>query len=99
MYPLVVLIPVGILKKDKVLPYYVLPLSITGMIIGLYHNLLYYSIIPEALAPCQAGVSCTNRLIELFGFITIPLMSLIAFTLITIGMIVSLNNSKEKTNE
>lgn len=88
LYPLVVIIPVGILKKDKNLPLYVLPLSILGMVIALYHNLLYYGVIPENIDPCTAGVSCTTKLIEWFGFITIPLMSLAAFTLITVCMLV-----------
>lgn len=88
LYPLVAIIPVGILKKDKNLPLYVLPLSIVGMIIALYHNLLYYGIIPERIAPCTFGISCTTKLIEWFGFITIPMMSLTAFILITICMFI-----------
>lgn len=87
MYPLVFILTVGILLRDQRLRYYVLPLSITGLIISIYHNLLYYNIISESLAPCTAGVSCTTRQIELFGFITIPLMALTAFTVITFSMI------------
>src|SRR5579864_5425272 len=60
MYPLVLIIAVGILRKDKNLPHYVLPLSAIGTIIAVYHNLLYMNIIPESLAPCVAGVSCTT---------------------------------------
>lgn len=86
LYPLVVIIPIGILKNDKNIPFYVLPFSVIGMIIALYHNLLYYGVIPEAIAPCTFGVSCTTKLIELFGFVTIPMMSLIAFSVITISM-------------
>lgn len=87
MYPLVAIIAVGIIRKDKNLPYYVLPLSITGMIIAIYHNLLYYRLLPESAQPCSLGISCTTKQIELFGFITIPLMSLAAFSLITLCMI------------
>lgn len=87
MYPLVVIIGVGILTKDlKKLPYYVLPLSVIGIFVAFYHNLLYYSIIPEALAPCQAGISCTTKFFEWFGFITIPLLSLLSFIFITLTM-------------
>jgi disulfide bond formation protein DsbB len=83
MYPLVVLLTVGIIKKDKLIPYYVLPLSLVGMVIGVYHNLLYYNILPEAAAPCRNGVSCTTQFVNYFGFITIPLLSLVAFTVIS----------------
>lgn len=83
MYPLVIIIAVGIWKKDKNLPYFVLPFSIAGLIISAYHNLLYYNIIPESIEPCTLGISCTTRQLEWFGFITIPLMSLGTFALIT----------------
>ena len=87
MYPLVAIIAVGILRRDKGIYQYVLPLSITGLAIAIYHNLLYYGIIPESIQPCRLGISCTTRQIEWFGFITIPLMSLTAFTVITICML------------
>src|SRR5581483_7022112 len=88
MYPLVLILAVGLLRKDQKVYLYVLPFSIIGFVIALYHNLLFYNIIPESLAPGTAGVSCTTRLIEWFGFITIPLLSLIAFTLITVIMFI-----------
>ncbi len=91
MYPLILIIPVGIFLEDKRLKYYVLPLSITGLCISLYHNLLYYNIIPEAIIPCSTGVSCTTIQIVWFGFITIPLLSLIAFILITLALLLSEN--------
>lgn len=88
MYPLTVLIAVGILRRDKGIYQYVLPLSITGFLIAMYHNLLYYGIIPESIQPCRLGISCTTRQIELLGFITIPLMSLTVFAIITTCMLI-----------
>jgi disulfide bond formation protein DsbB len=82
MYPLVAIFAVGILKKDKIVNYYAWPLIVVGWVIALYHNLLYYNILPEAAAPCAAGVSCTTRFFAWFGFITIPLLSLTAFTIL-----------------
>jgi len=87
MYPLVAVIAVGILRKDPNLPFYVLPLSLIGLSIALYHNLLYYHILSESLVPCVLGVSCTTRFFAWFGFITIPLLSFIAFVIITACMI------------
>lgn len=88
MYPLTLIIAVGIYRKDKNLPFYVLPLSIIGTIIALFHNLLYYKILPESAAPCTAGISCTTHFFAWFGFITIPLLSLIAFLIITACMLI-----------
>lgn len=88
LYPLIFIIGMGIARKDPDLPYYVLPLSITGLLIAAYHNLLYYGIIPESITPCSTGISCTTRQIEIFGFITIPILSLVTFAFITISMII-----------
>lgn len=88
MYPLIIILSVGIWKKDKNVWYYALPLSIIGLLIAVYHNLLYYNIIPESVAPCTLGISCTTRQIELLGFITIPFMSLCAFIAITLLILV-----------
>lgn len=82
MYPLVPILIVGILKKDRDVGLYTLPLVIFGFIIAIYHNLLYWKILPESYAPCQLGVSCTTKFFEWFGFITIPLMALTAFVIL-----------------
>ncbi len=88
MYPLVVVIAVGFLLKDKRMALYALPLSIIGGLIAIYHNLLYYDIIPEKLAPCSQGVSCTDELLRVFGFVDIPLMSLLGFSVITVALFI-----------
>lgn len=96
MYPLVFIIAIGILTKDKKMPFYVLPLSSIGTVIALYHYFLQRGIIPVTLGPCQLGVSCATRYIEWFGFITIPFLSLLAFVTITILMYLSYRYSNKK---
>ena len=88
MYPLVIILALGILRKNKDIVLYVLPFSIIGLVIALYHNLLYFKLLPESNAPCILGVSCTTKYIELFGFVTIPLLSLLSFVLITGCMLI-----------
>jgi disulfide bond formation protein DsbB len=88
MYPLIVVLAVGIVENNKNLYKYVLPLSVMGMGLAIYHNLLYYGFLTESVIYCTAGVSCTTKYIEWFGFITIPLLSLLAFIIITILMLV-----------
>lgn len=87
MYPQVCILALGIYFKDKYFYRYSLLLSSVGIIISLYHNLLYYKILPESVAPCTAGVSCTTKFIEWFGFITIPFLSGTAFALLIIFML------------
>ena len=61
---------------------YALPIVVAGWATALYHCLLYLGVIPESMQPCTQGVSCTDVKIELIGFVTIPLLSLLGFTLI-----------------
>lgn len=95
MYPLVIILTVGLYKKDKNLSYFVLPFAIIGLIISGYHNLLYYGFIPESITPCTQGVSCTTKQIEIFGFVTIPFMSLLSFLTITLLTFIQIKINKK----
>jgi len=70
--------------EDQNYKKYAMPFILLGLAVSVYHNLLYYGVISEALAPCTKELSCTSRQLELFGVITIPIMSFISFLLITI---------------
>jgi disulfide bond formation protein DsbB len=84
MYPLVLIIAVGIMRKDKSVSSYVLPLSVIGGAIALYQNFLIWGVLSESLAPCVVGVSCvTQQPFLIFPFLTLALLALIAFSLIT----------------
>ena len=87
MYPLVVVLAVGVLLRDQHLRLYVLPLSIIGVAVAAYHNLLYFGVIAEGATQCALGVSCTSRYLALLGFIDIPQLSLTAFSVITVAML------------
>jgi len=91
MYPLVAVLAVSILRRDNAERAYALPLAIVGFAIAVYHNLLYYKLIPESITPCTSGVSCTSRQIEWAGFITIPFLSLAAFLVILACLLLPLN--------
>ncbi len=86
MYPLTVIILVGIFNEDRMLPKYVLPLSITGMGVSTYHYLLQNHVFGGAQV-CSFGVSCSLRYVNIWGFVTIPFMALTAFTMITLLML------------
>jgi disulfide bond formation protein DsbB len=84
MYPLVVILLTGLFPVSKNVVKFSLPLALIGWLISIYHNLLYYKILPESAAPCMKGISCTSVHIEWFGFITIPFLSFISFSTIII---------------
>ena len=87
MYPLVGVIAAGIVMRDVRMKFYALPLALGGLAVSIYHNLLYYGLIPESITPCTQGISCTSRQIEWLGFITIPLMALATFALVNLCLL------------
>jgi disulfide bond formation protein DsbB len=89
LYPLVLLIPIAILRKDSSPEQIILPFSLIGVLIAFYHWLLQIGVISEAVAPCQAGISCITTYINYFGFINIPFLSMLAFG--AISLLVYLN--------
>ncbi len=87
MYPLVVILLIALMPLDTKVTRYALPLTFGGLFFALYHNLLYYKILPESVQPCSQGVSCTSDYINWFGFITIQLLALVGFSLIALLLI------------
>lgn len=85
MYPLSLIILVGIVKQDEYLPNYVLPFSVIGIGVSTYHYLIQQGILAHP-ATCSIGIPCNLSYVNYFGFITIPFLALIAFTLITVIM-------------
>lgn len=98
MFPLSVIIPVGMITRDRFLPWYVLPLSLGGFLVAVYHNLLQWHIIPETLAPCSLGVSCVDRYTVWGDFLTPPLLSMSAFGLISVCFLILIYQRKHEQN-
>ena len=82
MFPLVFILPAGLFPFDARLVRYALPLTVAGWMIALFHVLVVAGVVPENIRPCAQGIPCKDQPIEWFGFLTIPLLSLIAFSLI-----------------
>lgn len=97
LYPLVLIIGIGIAVGDRRVSRYALPLSLIGLAVAFYHNLLYYGFIPESITPCNEGTPCNAVQVELLGFITIPLMALGSFA--AIALCLAIYNHKNKENE
>ena len=84
MYPLAIVFFIALFPTEKKVVKFSFPLIFLGWLTAVYHNLLYYKILPESSSPCVQGISCTTVQIEWFGFITIPFLALVAFTLLLI---------------
>jgi disulfide bond formation protein DsbB len=85
MYPLTLILLVGILKHDEGLFDYVLPFSVLGMGLSSYHYLIQMGVLNHP-AVCSVSAPCNSRDLNYLGFVTIPLMTLVAFAAITLLM-------------
>lgn len=94
MYPLVALLGIAFYRNDKKIYIYILPLSILGMLLAGYHYTLQKFPIVSEFSICSDGIPCSGAYINWFGFITIPFMALVAFTIITLSMIVLYKSRK-----
>ena len=89
LFPLVLILAAGLFPAfDKSVIKYALPLSVFGGLTAFYHSLLYAGIIPESIQPCSKGVSCTEKYFELFGFVSIPMLSFLAFSSLVIMLVI-----------
>lgn len=90
MYPQVVLMGVAIFRKDEWMKIYGVILSAIGGAIALYH---YVGQLGYTALPCSAigySVSCSQKFVLEFGYITIPMMAFSAFALILTALLLSL---------
>ncbi|MEK7541853.1 MAG: disulfide oxidoreductase [Patescibacteria group bacterium] len=95
MYPQVILLGIALWKKNRELAIYnSIALSFVGALIAGYHYLLQIGIAPEL--PCAAvgySAACSQRFVMNFGYITIPMMALTAFSLIVVFSITAKLNA------
>jgi len=89
MYPLVILLPLGLFPYDGNVVRYAFPLSLVGALIAGFHLLLVAGYIPESIKPCVQGVPCSEVQIEWFGFVTIPLLSGLSFLTIAVLLVLA----------
>ncbi|WP_203247180.1 disulfide oxidoreductase [Sporosarcina beigongshangi] len=88
MYPLVLFLGLAFYRNDREIYKYVLPMSIIGMVVSSYHYALQKLPSLHEFGTCTSGVPCSGQYINWFGLVTIPFLAFIAFTLITILMLI-----------
>lgn len=98
MYPLVVIIGLGILRRDRSWVIYAAPLVGAGWLLETYHSLLQWGVIPETLTRCAIGVPCTTKYIDYFGFVTIPFLGWLAFSAIGLCLFLHYRHTQKEAN-
>lgn len=78
MYPLVPLLALAALRRDAAVRPYVLALAGIGAVISAYHVAVQR--IPELpTTSCSLTAPCSAIQVEVLGFVTIPVLALVAF--------------------
>ncbi|MFG1484153.1 disulfide oxidoreductase [Halobacteriovorax sp. HFRX-2_2] len=98
MYPLAAILLIGFYQDDKRSILYGAPFIISGWAISIYHNLVQLKVIPESASPCVSGVPCSEKWINWFGFISIPMLAFFAFTILFSLFLLEVYSNKDFLN-
>lgn len=82
MYPLVLILGVGVVRADAGAWRYGLPLSVVGFVVAVYHVLIQLRPALDVVT-CEARAPCTVRYVAAYGFVSIPFMAACGFLLIS----------------
>jgi disulfide bond formation protein DsbB len=82
MFPLVLILAAGLFPFDRKVVRYALPLALAGWLLAVFHWAVASGLVPESATPCSQGVPCSVEQISWFGFLTLPLLSVLAFSAI-----------------
>ena len=99
MYPLAGLLALGIWRRDQHLPFLVLPFSLLGQGVAVYHFLLQKTTVFGAPSSCGLGVTCSTVWINWLGFVTIPLLAVFGFMVITTGMLMVIASGESRPDQ
>ncbi len=89
LYPQVILFCVALIKRERTVACYSIALSVVGFFIAMYQHLL--QVLPGSGLPCPASgaISCAQRFLFEFNYITYPLAAATMFAaLITLMLFV-----------
>lgn len=86
MFPLVLVLGLGLFTSDARSVRYALPLAAVGWGIAAYHVLVFWGVVSEGLVPCGKGSSCADADVQVASVVPIPLLSLTAFSGILVAL-------------
>ncbi len=99
LYPLLIILAIAAYRNDRQIAIYAGPLALLGALFAFYQYL--EQMIP-GFAPinlCRAsGVDCSQIHLKVFGFITYPLLSIIASLVIFTLLLIAKTNKNPNTH-
>lgn len=89
MYPLVVVLGVGALRRDPAARWYALPLAAVGACFAAYHSWIQAFPPEGGTSFCTVEAPCTDRLVWELGFVSLPFMALCGFLFVMVMVAVA----------
>lgn len=90
MFPLALILGLACFRGDLAGARYALVVAGPGLLIAVWHTLLYFGLVSEAITPCSQGVSCTDANMTIWGALPLPLLSALSFTAIAALLLIAL---------
>lgn len=97
MYPMAVILPIAIFRRDFAVRIYGFALAGIGLAISVYHS--YLQLFPPPGGSCDPSNPCTLTLVKALGFFTIPMMTGMCFVAIIISLALARPSNKVKNHE
>ncbi len=82
MYPLAIILLIAAFRREISIRRYALPLAFIGLGVAARH--IWLQSFPDDSGTCGISAPCSSKLVEAFGFLTIPQMTGMCFVLIIV---------------
>lgn len=93
LFPLALWLGIAAYRDDKTMATYAIPLALFGLVVALYQSISQKFPILEKEHLCGYKDDCGAAIFSLFGVITLPILSLIGFVVITILLFMARKDS------
>ncbi len=96
MYPQVLFSFMAMRRKDNNMVTYLLPMSILGGLVALYHSMTHFGLGDGVLACTSALGDCGKLYVFEYGYITIPFMAFTTFAFLLAISFIYFKSTKER---
>ena len=98
MYPLVVILAMGLWRRDVNVRWYAIPVALIGAVVSGYHYTLEW--FPSIdISACKVGIPCTAVWFRELGFVSLPFLALMSFLLIIALLLIPLGRHDDESDE
>ena len=84
MYPIALVALVALLRRDRDARWYIVPFSLIGAGVSIYHYLVEWEVIADSGSCTLFGPACAEVWFREFGFVTLAFMALCGFVAIAV---------------